>query len=41
MRNELDNAQELIDVLEDGGMDLLCHAASPQEMRINFYWART
>jgi hypothetical protein len=26
MRDELDNAQELIDLLEKGGMDLLCHA---------------
>ena len=26
MRDELDNAQELIDILEKGGMDLICHA---------------
>jgi len=27
MRNELDNTQELIEVLEDGGMGFICHAA--------------
>lgn len=26
MRDELDNAQELIDLLENGGMDMICHA---------------
>ena len=26
MRDELDNAQELIALLEKGGMDLICHA---------------
>jgi len=26
MRNELDNTQVLIDLLEDGGMELVCHA---------------
>jgi hypothetical protein len=32
MRNELDNAQELIDLLlADGGMDLMCHATNPAE----------
>ncbi len=31
MRDELDNTQELIDVLENGGMDLICHASVPQD----------
>jgi hypothetical protein len=30
MRDELDNTQDLIDVLEDGGMDLICHATDPR-----------
>jgi hypothetical protein len=29
MRDELDNAQDLIDLLEDGGMDLVVHAKPP------------
>lgn len=29
MRNEFDNTQELIDLLENGGMDLVCHAQAP------------
>jgi hypothetical protein len=29
MRNEFDNAQELIDLLENGGMDLVVHAKAP------------
>jgi len=31
MRDELDNAQELIDLLEDGGMELTCHAEDTAE----------
>jgi len=31
MRDELDNAQELIDLLENGGMELVCHADQPEE----------
>jgi len=31
MRDEFDNAQELIDLLEGGGMDLLCHATDAGE----------
>ena len=31
MRDELDNTQELIDLLEDGGMDLICHARVPAD----------
>ncbi len=30
MRDELDNTLELIDVLEDGGMDFICHANTPE-----------
>ncbi len=30
MRDELDNTQELIDLLEDGGMELVCHASDPR-----------
>lgn len=30
MRDELDNTQELIDILEAGGMDYICHADSPE-----------
>ena len=29
MRDELDNAQELIGLLEDGGMEFICHAEDP------------
>ncbi len=29
MRNELDNTQNLIEILENGGMDLICHATDP------------
>jgi hypothetical protein len=29
MRDELDNTTELIDLLENGGMDLIAHAYSP------------
>jgi hypothetical protein len=29
MRDEFDNTQELIDLLENGGMDLICHATAP------------
>lgn len=29
MRNELDNTQDMIDLLENGGMDLICHASPP------------
>jgi hypothetical protein len=29
MRNELDNTQELISLLKDGGMEYICHAADP------------
>jgi hypothetical protein len=30
MRDELDNTQELIDLLEDGGMEFICHANDPK-----------
>ena len=30
MRDELDNTQELIDILEDGGMEFICHAENPK-----------
>jgi hypothetical protein len=30
MRDEMDNTQELIDVLEDGGMDFIAHADDPK-----------
>ena len=30
MRDELDNTQELIDLLEDGGMEFICHADDPK-----------
>ena len=30
MRDELDNAQEMIDLLTDGGMELICHASDPR-----------
>ena len=30
MRDELDNTLELISYLEDGGMELICHASDPQ-----------
>ena len=30
MRDELDNAQELIDLLEDGGMEYICHTKDPK-----------
>ncbi len=30
MRDELDNTQELIDVLEDGGMEFIAHANDPK-----------
>jgi hypothetical protein len=30
MRDELDNTQELIDLLEDGGMDFISHADDPE-----------
>ena len=30
MRDELDNTQELIDLLEDGGMEYICHANDPK-----------
>jgi hypothetical protein len=30
MRDELDNTQELIDLLSDGGMELICHASDPR-----------
>jgi hypothetical protein len=29
MRNEFDNTQELIDLLQNGGMDFVCHAVPP------------
>ena len=29
MRNELDNTQDMIDILEDGGMELVCYAKPP------------
>ncbi len=29
MRDEYDNAQELIDLLENGGMEFVCHAEAP------------
>lgn len=29
MRDEYDNAQELIDLLENGGMEFICHAKAP------------
>jgi len=31
MRDELDNAQELIALLSDGGMDLICHGEGPDD----------
>ena len=31
MRDELDNTQELIGLLENGGMDLICHSKEPAE----------
>ena len=31
MRDELDNTQELIDLLESGGMDLICHSKDADE----------
>jgi len=31
MRNELDSTHELIDLLNDGGMELICHAEDPAE----------
>ena len=31
MRDELDNTQELIALLEDGGMDLVCHSEDASE----------
>ena len=31
MRDELDNTQELIGLLENGGMDLICHSEDPAE----------
>jgi hypothetical protein len=30
MRDELDNTQELIDLMENGGMNLICHATDPR-----------
>ena len=30
MRDELDNTQELIDLLEEGGMEFICHANDPK-----------
>ncbi|HBH85761.1 MAG: hypothetical protein A2X05_14485 [Bacteroidetes bacterium GWE2_41_25] len=30
MRDELDNTQQLITLLQDGGMDLICHATDPR-----------
>lgn len=30
MRDELDNTVELIAVLENGGMDFICHAEDPK-----------
>jgi hypothetical protein len=30
MRDELDNTQELMDLLKDGGMELICHADDPK-----------
>jgi hypothetical protein len=30
MRDELDNAQEPIDLLVDGGMEFICHANDPK-----------
>ena len=30
MRDELDNTQDLIDLLEDGGMAFICHADDPK-----------